>query len=454
MPTVPPWADGAPGSTSPALFTDLYELTMVQAYLADGIGEQPATFSLFVRTLPKARNFLLAVGLESVLGHLESLRFDAEAIEYLKTLGRFTPAFLDWLAAFRFQGSVVAVREGTPVFAGEPLLEISGGLAETQLFETLLINEFHTQTMLASKAARVVLAAQGRNVVDFSARRVHGFDTSIKGARAFAIAGVSATSNLLAGKVHKLPVVGTMAHAYVQSFEREADAFRSFVRQYPDTTLLVDTYDTRQGVQRVIDLARELGSTFKVQAIRLDSGDLASLSKEARAMLDAAGLGQVRIFASGGLDEQEIARLVAAAAPIDAFGVGTRMGVSEDAPTLDVVYKLTEFAGRGRMKLSPGKNLLPGRKQVWRRQDAGTYTGDILGRADEAPLGIPLLQPVMEHGRRLAPPLAWPAIAAHAAAELAKLPPALRGVGPAAYPVGVSAALSAHADAVHASLRS
>lgn len=454
MPAVPPWADGAQGGTSPALFTDLYELTMVQAYVADGTGDVPATFSLFVRTLPATRNFLLAAGLDSVLRHLESLRFEPEAIAYLRTLGRFTPSFLDWLARFRFNGSVTAVPEGTPVFAGEPLLEVTGGLAESQLFETLLINEMHTQTMLASKAARVVLAARGRRVVDFGARRVHGLDASVKGARAFAIAGVSATSNLLAGKIHDLPVVGTMAHAYVQSFENEADAFRAFVRLYPDTTLLVDTYDTLQGVGRVIDLARELGPQFKVQAIRLDSGDLAALSKAARAMLDAAGLGHVQIFASGGLDEHALADLLSCGAPIDAFGVGTRMGVSEDAPTLDVVYKLTEFAGRGRMKLSPGKNLLPGRKQVWRQENAGVYAGDVIGRAEESMTGIPLLRPAMRDGRRLLPTPSLQQVASYAAAELAKLPPPVRGLAAAVYPVTVSDSLSAHAASVQASLRS
>ncbi len=454
MPAMPPWADGAPGGSSPALFTDLYELTMVQAYVADGTGDVPATFSLFVRTLPGARNFLLAAGLESVLRHLESLRFDSDAIAYLRTLGCFTPSFLDWLARFRFQGSVVAVPEGTPMFAGEPLLEITGGLAEAQLFETLLINEMHTQTMLASKAARVVLAAQGRRVVDFSARRVHGVDASVKGARAFAIAGISATSNLLAGKVHDLPVVGTMAHAYVQSFENEADAFRAFVRQYPDTTLLVDTYDTLQGVRRVVDLARELGAQFKVQAIRLDSGDLATLSKQAREMLDAAGLHHVRIFASGGLDEHALADLLSRGAPIDAFGVGTRMGVSEDAPTLDVVYKLTEFAGRGRMKLSPGKNLLPGRKQIWRRETGGIYSGDVIGRADESLSGTPLLRLVMKEGRRLVPAPPLQQIASYAATELAKLPPPVRSRATAAYPVTVSDSLTAHAKSVQAALRS
>lgn len=434
----------------PALFTDLYELTMAQAYVADAMADVPATFSLFVRTLPAQRNFLLAAGIDTALAALESFRFEAADIDYVRSLGRFTPAFLDWLRAFRFQCSVVAVAEGTPMFAGEPILEVTGPLAQAQLVETLLINELHLQTMLASKAVRVVGAAQGRRVVDFGARRIHGIDAAVNGARAFAIAGVSATSNLLAGREWGLPVVGTMAHAYVQSFASEAEAFRAFARHYPDTTLLVDTYDTLEGVHRVIDLARELGPAFQVQAVRLDSGDLAALSRTARDMLDAAGLNQVRIFASGGLDEHSIAALVAAHAPIDAFGVGTRMGTSEDVPALDVVYKLTALAGRGRVKLSPGKNVLPGQKQIWRIEEGGLARRDVMGRAEEQNTGRALLQPVMQSGARIGARPSLADVAAHAQREIARLPQLLRGLSPARYPVEVSAALTAYAAEVRA----
>ena len=434
----------------PALFTDLYELTMAQAYVADAMADVPATFSLFVRTLPAQRNFLLAAGIDTALAALESFRFEAADIDYVRSLGRFTPAFLDWLRAFRFQCSVVAVAEGTPMFAGEPILEVTGPLAQAQLVETLLINELHLQTMLASKAVRVVGAAQGRRVVDFGARRIHGIDAAVNGARAFAIAGVSATSNLLAGREWGLPVVGTMAHAYVQSFASEAEAFRAFARHYPDTTLLVDTYDTLEGVHRVIDLARELGPAFQVQAVRLDSGDLAALSRTARDTLDAAGLNQVRIFASGGLDEHSIAALVAAHAPIDAFGVGTRMGTSEDVPALDVVYKLTALAGRGRVKLSPGKNVLPGQKQIWRIEEGGLARRDVMGRAEEQNTGRALLQPVMQSGARIGARPSLADVAAHAQREIARLPQLLRGLSPARYPVEVSAALTAYAAEVRA----
>jgi nicotinate phosphoribosyltransferase len=433
-----------------ALFTDLYELTMAQAYVADAMADVPATFSLFVRTLPPQRNFLLAAGLDTALAALEGLRFSPDDLAYLRSLGRFTPAFLDWLRAFRFQGSVVAVAEGTPVFAGEPLLEVTAQLAQAQIVETLLINELHLQTMLASKAARIVTAAQGRRVIDFGARRFHGVDASVNGARALAIAGVAATSNLLAGRTWGLPVVGTMAHAYVQSFASEAEAFRAFARHYPDTTLLVDTYDTLDGVRRVIALARELGTAFRVQAVRLDSGDLAVLAKGARSLLDGAGLASVRIFASGGLDEHTITALLAAGAPIDAFGVGTRMGVSEDAPALDVVYKLTALAGQGRVKLSPGKNLLPGQKQMWRVEEDGVARRDVLGRATEKLQGRPLLQPVMEAGSRIGAPPSLADIAAHAQRELGRLPPALRALAPVRYPVDVTPALAAYAQEVGA----
>ncbi len=438
-----------------ALFTDLYELTMVQAYVADGMAAAPATFSLFVRSLPASRNFLLACGLETALASLEAMRFDAASLDYLASLDRFTPSFLDWLRNFRFRASIDAIAEGTPVFAGEPLLEVSGSLAEAQLIETLLINTLQLQTMLASKAARIVAAADGRRVVDFGARRAHGIDASINGARAFAIAGVAATSNMLAGKILGVPVVGTMAHAYVQSFDNEADAFRAFARQYPDTTLLVDTYDTPGGVAKVIALASELGSAFRVQAIRLDSGDLLALSRAARAMLDAAGLGQVRILASGGLDEHEITSLLSRGAPIDAFGVGTRMSVSEDAPALDVVYKLTALAGQGRVKLSPGKNLLPGRKQVWRSEADRVSTGDVLSRAEEHLSGRALLQPVLRDGERVAPARSLADIATYAQAEIARFPAAVRGIAPAKppYRVATSLGLESYARAVQASLK-
>ena len=300
--------------------------------------------------------------------------------------------------------------------------------------------------MLASKAARVVAAAEGRAVVDFGPRRMHGVDAAIKAARAFHIAGVSATSNVLAGKIYGVPVAGTMAHSLIQAFDDELDAFQAFARLYPATVLLVDTYDTLAGVQKVIQLARALGAGFKVRAVRLDSGDLAELAFGARRLLDDAGLQQVEIFASGGLDEDAIAGLLAKGAPITGFGVGTKMGVSADAPDLDIAYKLCEYAGRGRLKLSTGKPVLPGRKQVFRVEQGGHAVRDLIARADEQLEGRPLLQAVMRGGRRLpAGRVALAEARRHAAIELSRLPDGVRSLARAdpPYPVEVSAALQA-----------
>jgi nicotinate phosphoribosyltransferase len=433
-----------------ALFTDLYELTMLQAYLHAGM-EQEAVFTLSVRRLPVRRNFLLACGLEHVLEYLETLQFSTPALEYLATTGQFAHAFLERLAALRFTGDVYAVPEGTPVFANEPILEVVAPLPQAQLIETYLMNQVNLATTLASKAVRVVHAARGRRVVDFGARRMHGTDAALKAARAFHIAGVDATSNVLAGRRYDLPIAGTMAHSFVQACEGEGAAFRTFLGLYPETVLLVDTYDTLAAVRKVIDLARELGDAFRVRAIRIDSGDLAELAARARAMLDEAGLQSVGIFVSGNLDEDTIEALLARGAPIDGFGVGTAMGVSLDAPALDIAYKLVAYAGRGRLKLSAGKPVLPGRKQVFRREANGRAVGDVIGRSDEELPGRPLLRPVMRAGRRL------PEAAAtleesrrHAREELARLPEALHALAPAQppYPVTVSAALLAYHDEV------
>lgn len=437
-----------------ALFTDLYELTMMQAYFEEGMNDT-AVFSLFVRRLPEQRNFLLACGLDTALAQLETLSFDRAALDYLASLGQFSDRFLGWLADFRFTGDVYAVAEGTPVFANEPLLEVVAPLLQAQLVETLVMNQISLQTVLASKAARLVLAARGRPVIDFGARRMHGFDAAIKGARAFHIAGVAGTSNVLAGRFYGVPVLGTMAHSYIQAHDNEAAAFAEFTRLYPETVLLVDTYDTLTGIERVIELARRLGDDFRVRAIRLDSGDLAALAREGRKRLDTAGLPGVKIIASGGLDEGEIQRLLAADAPIDGFGVGTSMGVSSDAPDLDIAYKLAEYAGRGRLKLSSGKPILPGRKQVFRSEQAGRFSGDVIGRWDEALPGTPLLTQVMEHGLRRTGQFAdLDALRAHGRAEQARLPERIRAIevaGPP-YPVEVSAALRQHQQSVMAAI--
>jgi nicotinate phosphoribosyltransferase len=441
---------GVAAAPHDALFTDLYELTMLQAYFAQGM-EERAVFSLFVRRLPERRNYLLACGLDTVLDYLEHLRFTSDDIAYLRSLGHFSNGFLDRLEDFRFSGEVHAVPEGTPVFANEPILEIVAPIPEAQLVETFVMNQVHLQTVLASKAARVVAAAQGRTVVDFGPRRMHGIDAALKAARAFHIAGISATSNVLAGKIYGVPVAGTMAHSLVQSFDDELEAFRAFARLYPTTVLLVDTYDTLEGVANVIRLARELAPDFKVRAVRLDSGDLTDLAFEARQLLDHAGLPQVEIFASGSLDEDAIAELVSKGAPITGFGVGTKMGVSSDAPDLDIAYKLCEYAGRGRLKLSTGKPVLPGRKQVFRVEQDGRAMRDVIARAEEKLPGRPLLQPMMCDGRRLAAALGdLEQARRHAATEIGHLPDRVRSIDPAdpPYPVEVSAALKGYQDKI------
>jgi nicotinate phosphoribosyltransferase len=332
------------------------------------------------------------------------------------------------------------------VFADEPILEVVAPLPQAQLIETFVMNQIHLQTVLASKAARVVTAAEGREVVDFGLRRMHGADAGLKAARAFYVAGLTATSNVLAGKVYGIPVAGTMAHSYVQAHDDETEAFRAFARLYPNTVLLVDTYDALEGVKRVVALARELGEVFRVSALRIDSGEIETLCRGARRILDDGGLGHVKLLASGSLDERSIADLVAHRAPIDGFGVGTRMGVSEDAPSLDMVYKLVEYAGRGRTKLSPDKAVLPGRKQIYRRRRSGEAVGDRITDAGERLDGRPLLVPVMRGGRRL--PSAEEGLARareRARAEIAALPPRCRRLEPAEppYPVEVSASLRA-----------
>ena len=437
-------------SAPQALLTDLYQLTMAQAYLREGL-EEPAVFTLSVRRLPAARNYILACGLADVLDFLENVRFNDGDLDYLAGLPHFTAAFLDHLRAFRFTGDVHAVPEGTPVFADEPILEVVAPLPQAQLIETFLLNQIHLQTLLASKAARVVAAAAGRPVIDFGLRRMHGADAGMKAARAFYIAGVSATSNVLAGRTFGIPVTGTMAHSYVQAHDSELEAFRAFVGLYPDTTLLVDTYDTMAGVENVIRLAQEVGDAFATGAIRLDSGDLAALSRAARARLDESGLGRVRIVVSGGLDEYSVRELVAGGAPIDGFGVGTAMGVSKDEPALDMVYKLAEYAGRGRVKTSPDKPVLPGRKQVFRMDESGIATADVIARHDEDAAGRPLLRCVMKDGARVDDAREKISdIRERAARETARLPDEVLALEPMRrpFPVHVSGPLSRYHTAV------
>ncbi len=429
-----------------ALFTDLYQLTMLQAYFKERMTER-AVFSLFVRRLPPNRNFLIACGLDTVLDYLESLRFTQQDLAYLDTLEIFSDRFLAWLADIRFIGDVHAVREGTPVFANEPIMEVEAPLPEAQLIETYVMNQVQLQTMLASKANRVVTAARGRSVIDFGARRMHGTDAALNAARAFWIAGVDATSNVFAGKRFGIPVAGTLAHSYIQAHGDESAAFRAFAKLYPNSVLLIDTYDTLKGVEKVIELDKKLRDDFKVRAVRLDSGDLLDLSQRVRAALDQAGLDRVQIFASSSLDEYEIDRLISSGAPIDGFGVGTAMGVSADAPYLDIVYKLTSYADEGRVKLATSKPVLPGSKQVFRMSDGDRDTGDVIGRADEDLPGRPLLEQVMRDGKRLTVPTHDLAESRRYAAEqIDRLPDAVRDLPESdpSYPVEISPKLTAY----------
>ncbi len=438
----PPWV----GPHNVALLTDLYQLTMVQAYWKEGFGED-AVFSLHFRRLPTGRNHLLACGLDDALRCLENLRFDEAALDFIASRDEFEEGFVEWLRAFRFTGDVYAVPEGTPLFPYEPILEVEAPIAEGQLAETVLMNQIHLQTVLASKAARVVEAARGRRIVDFGLRRMHGLDAGLKAARAFHIAGVDATSNVLAGQVYGVPIAGTMAHSYIQAHDSEEEAFRRFVELYPEATLLVDTYDTASGVRKVARLARELGDACRIRGVRLDSGDLEALARESRAILDAAGLGEIGIFASGGLDEYEIRRLLEEGAPLDGFGVGTSMGISADAPSADLAFKLCDYGGRGRLKLSSGKGILPGRKQVFREDaddGAGRAVRDHLVREGEVAPGRPLLRKVMERGSRLpAGREELDALRRRAREELDRLPEEIQGIDPASspFPVQISRAL-------------
>lgn len=440
----------APGN---ALFTDLYEIAMLRAYFALGMSQR-GTFSLFVRRLPPARNFLVACGLDGLLQDIASLRFDDEQLRYLSSLGSFPDDFLRWLGRFRFTGDIYAMPEGAPFFGDEPILEIVAPIAEAQLLETLILNQIGLQTILASKAARIVAAARGRAIVDFGARRAQGMDAATKGARAFYIAGAAATSNLQAGEAYGIPVAGTMAHSFIEACGSEMGAFEAYARLFPETTLLVDTYDSLDGVRKVIGLAQTLGPDFQVRAIRLDSGDLDALARAARRLLDEAGLTRVQIVASGGLDEERIDRLASSGAPIDAFGVGTEMATSSDAPALDIAYKLTDYGGRGCMKLSSGKRTLPGRKQVFRQFHGKTATGDVIARHDETLPGVPLLRPVMRDGALVAEPASLEQIRAYARDAIGALPAACRSLAPLAepYPVTISARLADYEKEVSAEI--
>ena len=418
-----------------SLFVDLYELTMAQAYLQNGqTGD--ATFSLYFRNFPSNRAYYVFCGLESSVHYLQNLRFSDTDLQALDRLQLFDKELMDYLSSFRFTGSVRAMREGEIFFPNEPVIEVSGPIIECQIAETFLINQVNLESMLATKAARVVDAAAGRQVVDFASRRTHGLDAGIKFARSSYIAGFDGTSNVRAASLFGIPAVGTMAHSYISTFDSEMKAFSSYARSFPDSsTFLVDTYDTIEGVRNAAKIAHSMADRgSRLRAIRLDSGDMNSLSKQARDLLDEAGLHDVRILASSGLDEYSISDLVQSGAPIDGFGVGTRVGVSADAPYTDFVYKLVEYGGRPAMKYSAGKESLPGPKQVKREFDRDgkivadtidVYAGPVTGTDDSY-----LLTPVMSDGCLISSLPNLKEIRSFHRTRTAALPDSLKGVRP------------------------
>ncbi|OGA12137.1 MAG: nicotinate phosphoribosyltransferase [Betaproteobacteria bacterium RIFCSPLOWO2_02_64_14] len=430
---------------SSPLLTDLYQLTMLHTYFARDMRET-AVFELFVRKLPAQRNFLMAAGLEQALDFLEGLRFGPEELAWVEGCALFPPQFVRELASLRFTGDVFAMPEGTIFFANEPILRVVAPMPQAQLVESRLINLMHFETVVAAKAARSVLAAPGKLLVDFGLRRAHGAEAGLLAARAAYIAGYGGTATVLANALFGIPVFGTMAHSFVQAHDDEAQAFADFARAFPKgTVFLVDTYDTEAAVRKVAALAPALQSEgIAIKGVRLDSGDLAALAGSARRILDDAGLREATIFASGNLDEYRLRELMTLGAPIDGFGIGTSLVTAADAPFLDAVYKLQEYAGTPRRKLSPGKATWPGRKQVYRRyRSDGCFDQDVVTVEGDSRPGEALLVPVMRNGTRLEPKETLEAIRRRAAAQLARLPPGLAGLDPAAepYPVEIAPAL-------------
>jgi nicotinate phosphoribosyltransferase len=428
--------------TESPLLTDLYQLTMLDAYHAHGMNET-AVFELFVRKLPAGRNFLVAAGLEQALEFLEHLRFAPEELEWVEKSGKFPRGFAEHLAQLRFTGDVHAAPEGTIFFPDEPILRVTAPMPEAQLVESRLINLVHFETLVATKAARSVIAAPGKLLVDFGLRRAHGAEAGLLAARAAYIAGYSGTATVAAAQRMGIPVFGTMAHSFVEAHDDETAAFQRFAESCPqNVVLLIDTYDTEAAARKVVELAPRLAQRgIRVKGVRLDSGDLAALSRSVRRILDEGGLSEATIFASGNIDEYRIRDLLAAGSPIDGFGVGTSLVTSSDAPYLDAVYKLQEYAGTARRKRSTGKATWPGRKQVFRHYDrADRFEHDVITvEGDERP-GEPLLVPVMRNGRRLHASESLAAVRERAAAQLAKLPERLRALEPAASPYRVEIA--------------
>jgi nicotinate phosphoribosyltransferase len=428
--------------TSP-LLTDLYQFTMMETYLRNDM-DKTAVFEFYARELPRNRGFLIAAGLNSVLSFLESLHFSSEEIAYLYETGRFSEKLLNYLTSLRFRGDVYALPEGTVCFANEPLIRVVAPIPVAQLVETRLINLIHFETTIASKAVRCVLAAEGKGLVDFGLRRAHGAEAGILAARAVYICGFSGTANVMAGALYGIPLFGTMAHSYIEAVGNEEEAFVAFARANPNNvTFLIDTYDTARGARYAVDAAKRLiREGIRTQAVRLDSGDLLALSKEVRSILDQNGFPDIKIIASGNIDEHVIQTLVSSGAPIDAFGVGTKLDTSEDAPYIECAYKLMEYDGKPKLKKSSGKATLPGRKQVMRCFREGTMAKDTVTLEGDVQEGIPLVEKVMDQGRRLSPTPDVAALAAYTKSQLQSLPKYLRQLAiVSSYPVKIAPAL-------------
>jgi len=439
--------------TRSVLLTDLYQLTMLQGYVQQGL-EDTAVFEFFARKLPEQRGFLVAAGLEQVLQFLEDLHFTAAELEWLASTGKFSGDFLDHLKALRFRGDVHAMAEGTVFFGDEPILRVTAPLPQAQLVESRLINLLHFQTLIASKAARCVLAAPGKFLVDFGFRRAHGAEAGLAAARASYLAGFAGTSTVAAGPLFGIPTFGTMAHSFVQAHDDEETAFADFAAANPQAVvLLIDTYDTEAAARKVVMLEPRLRQRgIIVKGVRIDSGDLAEHARKVRRILDQGGLREVTIFASSSIDEYLLREYADRRVPIDGYGIGTHLDTSSDAPYFDCAYKLQEYAGRPRRKRSEGKATWPGRKQVYRRYGSdGVMLNDVVTAEHDVHEDRPLLQAVMRDGRRLSPPPSLAAIREYAAQELASLPQALRELRrEPPYPVLISEALRNLADSLDA----
>ena len=433
---------------SSPLLADLYQFTMLQSYIEQDM-EETAVFELFVRKLPPGRNFMVAAGLEQVIDFLENLKFSSEELDWLAT--RFPSHVITYLEKFHFDGDVHAMPEGTLFFPNQPILRITAKLPQAQLVESRIINLMHFETLIASKAARSVLVAPDKLLVDFGMRRAHGAEAGLLAARASYLAGFSGTATVLAGTLYDIPLFGTMAHSFIQAHSDESAAFEHFARSHPDNTiLLIDTYDTEAAADKVVTLAKKLkADKINIQGIRLDSGDLAQHARNVRQILNEGGLQDTTIFASGNLDEYKLHALLSTHAPIDGFGIGTALDISIDAPALDCAYKLQEYAGKPRRKYSEGKATWPGRKQVYRNySNDGCMAGDIVALEDNDPQeGEPLIQPFMRSGKRLRPNPSLQEIRNQTLANYKRMPASMTALNPAPiYPVTISTALRTMAD--------